>query len=55
MSKTTEKWVKNKKKVILVARSPSRNKSITSPKQSHLSKESEMLDCQRAQTSEDAG
>lgn len=55
MSQTTEKWVKKWKSVIFVAMSPSGNKSITSPKQSHLSKESEMLDCQRAQTSEDAG
>lgn len=38
------------KRVILVAKSPSGNKSNTFPKQSHLSKESGMLDCQNAQT-----
>lgn len=35
-----------------MAKSPSRNKTITFPKQSHLSKENEMSDCQRAQTPE---
>lgn len=42
-------------RVILVAKSPSGNRSILFPEQSDLSKESEMLDCQRAQTSEDEG
>lgn len=35
-----------------MAKSSSRNKTLTFPKQSHLSKESEMSDCRGAQTPE---